>query len=218
VGRIVLSDDDLETDERPPSVLMSLPAELTEWAWQNREMVMRIQTALTESYATLSDEQVWEAIAAAASPEWKKARRELDAAETRWNELNSPENAPLGAIGLALDSDENNSARAVLDVSLSHFTIINEGLRKREDLGRLLNVLLVQKRMLEQSTENTRTVQKSAAVFDSLLSLRDDFHAAARKRSRLRRHFGQIAEKILNPEKEEMAKTVIVPWSPKTLS
>ncbi len=90
----------------------------------------------------------------------KSARGPALGAQDAWDDLNHPMNAPLGAIGRALDSDETANANEHLTLSLAHFTVINEGLRQRKDLSTLLSVLLVQKRMLDQSAGLTRRVRK----------------------------------------------------------
>src|SRR4051812_6633550 len=88
--------DDSDAAKRPPSILIGLPDELAEWVDQNQELVSRVQHALADSYATLTEDHIWEVVAATCSHEWKKARQDFEAAEKMWKNLNSPMNAPLG--------------------------------------------------------------------------------------------------------------------------
>ena len=145
------------------AVSLALPDELSEWVDRNQELVLRVQQALTDTYETFTEEKLWEAIAENCSPEWSAARKKLQTAETEWTHFNSPEQAPLGAIGQALDSEESSGVEERYTVSLADFTIINEGLRQREDLNRLLSVLLVHQRMLERSKQQTQSVLATLA-------------------------------------------------------
>lgn len=223
MGRIVQGDDDLENDERAPATLITLPDELRELIEHNQELVERVLGALSDTYSTLTEEQLWDVIAAASSPQWKQARMELDGAEACWADLNKPDNMPLGSIGEALDSDMTTSVKKDVTVKLSEFKIYDEGLRQREDLKKLLGVLLVLQRMVDRSAEITRQVQKSTVRLAEHLaySIRDDFRAASRRPSHLRKQFGKIAQRaqnLLKPEKknEEAATNVIALLSPKT--
>lgn len=214
---VIQDDSDSEADVRPQGTLISLPDELAEWADQNQELVLRIQNALSETYDKLTEDQIWEVIAANSSAEWRKARADLRIVEEEWADLRRPENTPLGSIGEALDSDETNVVREKYTISLSQFTVINEGLRRREDLRNLLGVLLVQKRMLDMSTEHTQMVQRQTDDLAELTSIRPAFRKAARRRTHIGAQFKLYAEKLFAPkEKEHAVKTVPVPWSPET--
>lgn len=208
--------EDNDTPRQPPGALLALPDELAEWADQNRELVRRVQLALSDTYTHLSEDQIWEAIADASSAEWRMARDTLRTAEAQWADLQKPENTALGLIGQALDSDEIDGVREHVSLSLSHFTIINEGLRQRPDLANLLNVLTVQRRMIDQSAERTRQMQRAAAELAEMVSLREDFHRAARKPSKLKKHFKEYTRKLLNPKKPKPLNGVTVPWLPET--
>ncbi len=200
---------------RPQALLMGLPDELVEWVDQNKELVRRVQLALSDSYASLTEDQIWEVVASSCSPEWQKAREDLRTAEKSWNEFNDPLNAPLGAIGQALDSDETESTREHFAFSLSHFTIINEGLRQRPDLSTLLNVLLVQKRMLDQSAVKTQRVKAATNALSEMVDpLRDDFMRAARPPSRIQKQFKTSMRRLLASKKPIPSMNVIVPWLP----
>jgi hypothetical protein len=168
----VEDDEDLK---RPKALLMDLPDVLAEWADQNHELVTRVQGALNNSYSSLSEDQIWAVVAASCSPEWRQARQDLRAVEA-------------------------DGAREHL--ALSHYTMINEGLRQRPDLGNLLSVLLVQKRMLNQSADHTLLTQKSTNSMTDMTSLRESF-----------RH---VARKICAAKKQIMLTNVTVPWSPET--
>lgn len=216
VDRTVIHADDVDESRRPPGVLLGLPDELMEWADQNRDLVRRVHGALASTYTTLTDEQVWEAVAEANSPEWRAARDNLRSAETQWEDLKRPENTALGLIGQALDSDEIEGLREHYHISLSHFTIINEGLRQRPDLSNLLNVLLVQKRMIDQSAARTQQVMMATETLDDLVHIRSDFNAAARGPTKLQRQFKSYARKILGGGRKpaKPSANVSVPWSP----
>ncbi|MBU6476069.1 MAG: hypothetical protein KGL10_00280 [Alphaproteobacteria bacterium] len=197
------------------ATLIGLPDELAEWADQNRPLILRIQGALNNSYAGLTNDQLWEAIAANCSPEWQLAQAGLRAAEKEWNDLNHPANRPLGLIGQALDSEETERAGDRYALSLSHFTIIDEGLRQRPDLEKLLNVLLVQKRMLGQSEAMTLRTLLSTEQLADMTPLSDEFCRAARRRGIVVRQFKSAVRAFLVPREQKAATGVIVPWSPK---
>lgn len=208
--------DETEPGTRPPSIVMGLPDELAEWADQNQALVLRVQNALTATYTSLTEEQLWEAIAGACSPKWQTARKRLQTAETAWEEMQKPDNAPLGAIGLALDGDELDKRREDYTISLSEFTIINEGLRQRQDLRTLLSVLLVQKRMVDQSAAQTAATWRATANLESMFSLSNEFDKAAGRQPRIRRQFSAYARRIFGPKKPAEVTSVTVPWLPKT--
>lgn len=135
---------------------LKLPDDLDAWVRQNAEMIDKIQAGLNATYdRRLTEDQLWEIIAAAAAPEWVESKSALDAAETAWTKLHSPEEEPLGLIGSALQSDKTNPAAENFIAKLSDFTVINEGLRQRPDLASLLKVLSVQMRLLDQSKDET---------------------------------------------------------------
>lgn len=209
-------DGEAEGLRRPGGVLMDLPDELLEWAQQNGELIRRVRSALSDTYAGLTEDQVWEAIASVASPEWRAAHATLRAAEAQWTDLQRPENRALGLIGQALDSDAIEGARDLYHVSLSHFTIINEGLRQRPDLTNLLSVLLVQKRMVDQSALLTQNILRATMDLADLAYLRSDFNAMARPPTRIQRRFRDYTRKLFarpGAQAPVDANTVI-PWLP----
>lgn len=208
-------------NERVALKWIELPDELARWADQNQELIRRVQGALSDTYDTLTDEQLWEVIAATCSTEWLEARADLRTAELLWKDMTDPKKASLGAIGEALDCEENDAVKNQCAFSLAHFTVINEGLRQREDLSRLLSVLLVQKRMLERSAERTRNLQKATAGFASTAfgeSARDKRQemAARKKTAGIRGIFGMRSEKPSRPKKPQDAKNAPALSSPKT--
>lgn len=182
--------------ERASITWITIPNELAEWAAQNQEFVARIQSSLSNIHAdAVTEEQLWETIAEASSPEWTEAKESLNRANHRWADLNSPEKKPLGPIGHALDSDETNAAGEQLASSLADFTVINEGLRQRGDLNRLLGVLLVQKRLLEKSAERARDVKKATEAFAAVAGKQ------ANKPSPISSALKVYAEKLLRQKK-----------------
>ncbi len=213
----ITDDDALSGTGKHPgtAILIGLPDELAEWADQNRELILRVQGALKSSYAGLTHDQLWETIAASCSPEWQVAHADLRDAEKKWNNLHHPSNMSLGAIGQALDSDETDTAGDRYALSLSHFTIIDEGLRQRPDLENLLNVLLVQKRMLGQSEGGTRRMLLSAEQLADINPLSDEFRRASRPPSAAVRHFRAAMRTLLLPREKREVTGLIVPWSPK---
>jgi hypothetical protein len=212
---IDIEEGDSDSEKRPPSVLIGLPDELAEWADQNRDLIRKVLHALKDSYANLTEDQIWETIADVSSPEWKPAHDAWLSAEKEMSKLKHPMHAPLGAIGEALDSDETGHAQHRHDTSLAEFTIINEGLRNRPDLENLLKVLLVQKRMLDQSTSLTRQAQRAFRKLTHIVSLREDFAHAARRPGRVRQQFLHYARGLLAPKKKQKViytTGVVVPW------
>lgn len=214
--------------DRPAMERIDLPADLAWWVEQNGELVKRVQDALSETYdSVVSEEQLWYIVAGANSPEWKAAHDHLTAAEQKWKDLNSPTKASLGLIGAALDSAETNDARSAFVHALASFTIVNEGLRQREDLGRLLKVMMVQTRMLERSAAHSAALQQSTGHLAEM-----DFTRAAEQATRPMRRkdpaspaqglagaFRRVSEKLLG-SRQKTADAAIsepsVPLSPKT--
>lgn len=213
VGFIV---EDIEDDVRPSSALpLGLPDELAEWVHKNHELVMRVQQGLRSSYAEeITPQKLLEIVAAASNdPDFMKAQGEKLEAEKIWNELSHPTNAPLGLIGLALESDESVYAHERYISALANFTIISEGLmERRPDLAKLLNVLLVQKRMLDQSLSRSRQVLKAAQEMAEMFSLRDVFRRNARGPSLISRQF-KASMSLFRPKKQVHTAGVVFPWS-----
>ena len=217
VDNIIFDDDDSAPVNRPAALLIGLADDLTEWADQNQELITRIQAALAGSYMRLTEDQLWEVIATAVQdPQWIKARQDLQTDKKTWSDMNSPLNAPLGAIGQALDSDETNNVEERYLLSLSQFTIINEGLRQRPDLSRLLDVLIVQRRMLDQSEGQTQQTKASTEALAELSPLREYFKRAAKRPSRIQKQFRAYTQRLLSPRKSAPITSVIVPWLPRT--
>jgi hypothetical protein len=110
---------------------------------------------LLESQAPLTEQHLWETLAENWSPEWAAARAALRESERRLARLNSPEHAPLGAIGHALDSAELNDVQHHHTLELAKFTVINESLLCDETVGRLLETLRGQIATVESSLRIT---------------------------------------------------------------
>lgn len=194
---------------------LGLPDELAAWASENHELVMRVQEGLRSSYADeISPQKLMEIVAAASNdPDFMKAQHEKRDAEKIWNDLNHPTNAPLGLIGLALESDESVHAHERYLAALANYTIISEGLmERRPDLAKLLNVLLVQKRMIDQSLTRARQVLRSAREMAEMFSLRDVFRKKARGPSLIGRQF-KASMSLLLPRKAPAVSGVVFPWS-----
>lgn len=215
---IVVEDieDDAERDVRPSSALpLGLPEELADWVHKNHELVSRVQQGLRSSYAEeITPQKLLEIVAAASNdPDFMKAQGERLEAEKVWNELSHPANAPLGLIGLALESDESVRAHERYISALANFTIISEGLmERRPDLAKLLNVLLVQKRMLDLSLTRARQVLKAAQEMAEMFSLRDVFRKNARAPSLIGRQF-RASMSLFKPKKPAPVAGAVFPWS-----
>jgi hypothetical protein len=213
---IISEDIDSGVSLRPAALPLGLPAELAEWVYKNQELIQHVQDALKDVHLNeLTEEQIWHVIAAASGdPDFMKAQGEMLQARKAWDELNNPLNKPLGAIGRAFESDNAVAAHERYLSMLASYTIISEGLlQKRPDLGRLLNVLLVQKRMLDQSARRTREVREAAQHLGDMLSLRKIFGRAAKGPSFIQRQFVQ-AKRLIAPKKHFNATGVPVPWVP----
>lgn len=141
---------------------LGLPDEVAEWADRNSGLVLKMRDSLAATYDSVpTKEQIWEGIASACAPEWRQARATCEAAQQRLEVLNLPENRPLGAIGWATGGDEIEEAQDAYNLSLSDFTMIDEGLRRREDLGLLFKILTVQMRMLAKSGDTSVAVRRA---------------------------------------------------------
>lgn len=177
--------EEFDTDQSLKSKFdMALPSDLERWTQKNSDMILRVSHALDGTHESLTEEQIWMLVAAAFSDSWRQARGALDAAESEIERLNSSDLASLGAIGRALDSDEVGAAAEDFHTALATFTIVNEGLRQRDDLNTLLKVLLVQRRMLEQSIKQTRNVKAAAQT------LTPDFSVAIKKQKKRKKSKG----------------------------
>jgi len=216
VAILVEDISDSETGMPSTALPLGLPGDLAQWVSENQELVTRVQDGLRTSYSELTPEQIWQVIATASGdPGWLKAQQDMQAAENTWKEMNHPLNAPLGAIGRALESDETVSAHERYLSMLANFAIISEGLmERRPDLARLLNVLLVQKRMLDQSLSRARQVLEAAKNLGEMFSLQETFRRAAKPRS-ISGQFRRAMRRIL-ARKQFNATSVIVPWSQET--
>jgi hypothetical protein len=192
---------------------VELPDEPAEWAHKNPEWIMHVQGALKDLHLSeLTEQDIWEEIARASrDPDFMKAHKEKLAAEKTWNKLNHPLNAPLGRIGEALLPEETVRAREDYHATLANFTIISEGLlQRRPDLAKLLNVLLVQKRMLDHSLKRAREVMRAAKELTEVFSLREAFDDVARPK--LSRHFRSSMRRLLMTKKQFNAQGAPFPW------
>jgi hypothetical protein len=176
------------------------PAEdIEKWTVQNGEMIAKVEAALLTSVQPLPEPQLWEILADACSPEWQQAKAALALAEKTLARLTSPEFAPLGLIGGALDSHETNEANDHLIQSLVQFTVINEQLRSRADLNRLLGVLLVQQRSLHATADISLQAKEMTKKLDVALD-------APQKANRsLREKFQRYTLKLLKNVRPEPA-------------
>ena len=214
--RVITEDIDEAADVRPLAARpLGLPEELAEWVNNNQELIQRFEKAQRDSYDTLTEESLWRFIALeSGDPEWIRAHDDMVEAEKIWNELNHPINRSLGAIGRALDSDETDKAHDRYLSMLANFTIISEGLiDHRPDLAKLMNVLLVQKRMIDQSLKRAREVVAAAKALTEMFSLKDIFCRVAKK-NRIRHQFKSAMERLLAPRKQ-FNTHVPFPWMPK---
>jgi hypothetical protein len=175
--------------------------DIEKWTVQNEDMAARLQAALLKSPKPLSELQLWEALAGACSPEWLAARTALSRAEKTLAILTSPAFAPLGLIGGALDSHETNEANGNFNQSLIQFTLINETLRSRADLNRLLGVLLVQ----QQTLYATEAISLQAKEMTETLGALTD--KAPKANRGLREKFQHYTQKVLNITRHKPAVT-----------
>ncbi len=144
---------------------LALPPELEAWQQQNANVIGHIHSALREAEAPLTEEQLWNLLARTFSPAWADARANLTDAEQKIAIHKSHENRALGAIGLALESDSINKELAQYDEALSVFTILDEQLHQDDDLKKVLDVLVKDQRMLEESIRISRGIADLDAVF-----------------------------------------------------
>jgi hypothetical protein len=212
VGIIV---EDIEDDVRPSTALpLGLPEEFAEWVSHNAEFITRIQQGLRSSYAEeLTPQKLMGIILTASNdPAFVQAQHDMQEAKKELDLRDDPLNKPLGLIGRALESEELSGVRKRYDDALASYTIISEGLLEhRPDLAKLLNVLLVQKRMIDQSIARTRKILEAAKELAELISLKRGFNRRARKSSILSRQF----ESLFNRKKQPIvfAKSTL-PWLP----
>lgn len=197
-----------ETDDGKRARLISLLSDELEHEWieKNHEWLMRVMTALTSTHFTLTEENVWELICANASDEWREASAERRAAKEAWND-----DRPLGLLGLGSAPTEVDQLKEAYDSAYAQFIIVNEGLQQREDLKRLLGVLMVQKRMLENSATITAKLRRVATAFEQLLHLTDD--APEKGKKKLCSAFNTVAKKGKSIKPITLTP-VPVPWSP----
>jgi hypothetical protein len=141
-----------------------LPPEMKDWGQNNPHVMEHIRKALKEAESPLTEIQIWNLIARTSSPEWTEARARLLRAEQRIAIHESQEYRPLGAIGIALESDSVNEELNNHSLAMAQFTIIDEALREDPDLRRLLAALSKNQRMLEESVRATQEAARMNTV------------------------------------------------------
>jgi hypothetical protein len=160
------------------------PDEMGRWAQKHAGFVARVKDTLNDLTSPVTETQLWEIIAGNYSATWAEARKHPRTTEEHLKDLLSPENAPLGAIGSALDSVETNHAEDLHIKALAHFTLTNETLMQDKDLSRLLDILQEHQRRIDISRELTMAVQEATRDLDDLVpapALRDKFKSYAGK-------------------------------------
>ena len=158
----------LHGSDRIKATALDLPDELAAWVASNRDLVTRIHEALSTTYETLTEDTLWNVIAENSSEDWRQAKEDLKLVENEWDELNSPATVPLGLIGSALDSHIISPVAEKLSSSIANFNIINEGLKKRDDLTKLLQVFKVVTRILDSSAASSQKTKNAAHELNRL--------------------------------------------------
>lgn len=143
---------------------ISLPAELKDWAESHGTMLNRLNDAITANPA-LPEAALWDIIAADASPDWTRAKKEFKDAEQQFQHVMLPENMPLGLIGKALHSEETNAAERAHIRALASFTVIDEELRQQKELKAVLHAARMHQKTICQSLELSRKVADMTAAF-----------------------------------------------------
>ncbi|MDE1150966.1 MAG: hypothetical protein PW788_00375 [Micavibrio sp.] len=181
--------------------MIPLPEDLRGWAEDNKPMLFRLSTVVTEK-PTLSEHALWELIAAEYSPEWMHARTSLKNAQAKLDDVLSPLNMPLGLIGEALHSDETNLAKRMHTAALVGFTVINETLRAEERLSKLLDALKDHAHTIHQSLELSRNAASMTAEFASVATVEPEPVSAA---SGFGKVAGRFEERPRKPEAQKDA-------------
>ena len=172
--------------------LITLPSDMQDWAEANKPMISRLSSALAKK-PTMHEGAIWEMIAGEFSPEWMHAKSNLKSAEQHVKYLALPENMPLGLIGGALQSEEINHAHQTFAEAMAGFTIIDEQLRQHDALKSLLGAVRQHQKVVSQSLEVSRRMERMTAAFASVASLDADVVEAPQKQKTFSLKNGQLS-------------------------
>lgn len=179
-------------DTSAENPLITLPSDMQDWAEANKPMISRLSSALAKK-PSMHEGAVWDLIAAEFSPEWMHAKSNLKSAEQHVNYLALPENMPLGLIGGALQSDEVNHAHQTLADAMAGFTIIDEQLRQHDALKSLLGAVRQHQKVVSQSLEVSRRMERMTAAFADVASFDSDTPEAPQKPKTFSLKNGQLS-------------------------
>ena len=172
--------------------LITLPSDMQDWAEANKPMISRLSAALAKK-PSMHEGAVWDLIAAEFSPEWMHAKSNLKSAEQHVKYLALPENMPLGLIGGALQSDEVNHAHQTLAEAMAGFIIIDEQLRQHGELKSLLGAVRQHQKVVSQSLEISRKMERMTAAFATVAGLDTDDVEAPQKNKTFSLKNGQLS-------------------------
>ena len=164
----------------PSKIFAALPAGFRQWGEENRALLLCVSNAARRQKRTMSDAEIWDVIAEAASSEWAEAREGLNAKDAALQEHMHPDNVPLGLIGLALDGGRMAELEREHSGALVTFTVINEHLYQQPELRALL----------QAAVHIQRTAEHSLYLSRSAMKLTTDFAAATREHAPQERKSG----------------------------
>ena len=117
-------------DQRPPR---------QEWQPDITSLIIAAETTtqqLERQLGHVADEDnrnldtLWEEIATGLSEDWQLSKEKLEAAKRAFENKMTPENKPLGTIGMSLESGEMNDLEDAYNEALIEFNTIDQTLRK----------------------------------------------------------------------------------------
>lgn len=144
--------------------LPAIPASIHRVRLRYGRILSHLDLASRASDSPLSENQIWQLMARTASPSWAQAYAHLQRAQQHLNFLDNNDNKPLGAIGMALESEETCAAETNYLAAQSRFTMLDEKLRRKKFLGMLL----------EDIVAREKSIEVSMGISDSILQLKLD--------------------------------------------
>jgi hypothetical protein len=168
-------------------LMTALPQNFRRWAEDNRALLVCITQAKRNHRRILSDAELWDVIAEAASDEWGQAKGKLNARDKELQERLHPDNVPLGLIGMGLDGGGLDQAERAHSNALVEFTVINEHLYQQPELRALLKAAVQIQRMAEHSLYLSQQAHKLTLDFASAME-----HPGQKRNSVLRAAFHRM--------------------------
>jgi hypothetical protein len=162
---------------------LSIPEEI-------RKHISRITRQLHNTDEPLTENHLWESIAANASPAWVCTREDLLKADANLRHIQSDEQVSLGLIGDALDGEDTVRIKDAYSEALAAFVLTDETLRCDTELQRQLNVLHTHWSKIETSIQMSRAMLVATREMEKA----EADAAASSKNFSLKKIFSKISQ------------------------